>query len=793
MKTLIIESCPTITRWSIENGETPQLQQSYRLWGHRQSKHGKWLWTDGCERLSAFEDETISVGSLWKSLLDPKNKDRHEDAISLVTAVFSDIKIKEHLDRIVFIIPESLPETSQNALITALSLRCRVLQRETYLLWRSVALALTESTREHDESSRTILDFGHFFSEFSTLKLTYSQGYRCPVRDFTGNRVKGLQHYDALNAWIHNNYTCPRDTTAFALENFHANTYKHLQNDLNFDPPAAWEYINGRYEERTVSHDEFAKPVPLERSTENVECFIDETLVKTNGKILWHGWPAYWHGEHAIQQHHQSSLLTEPDAMLRGGIEFAKRHRLGRPIYFELIPGYGIWCQVAELGLPKEWRWEELIPKDEISGTETFKAKPIDRFQLNPGTLSFNMNIRLGKSTMYRFVEQTLPVKITNDTPIVINSEIRPTGGGVKFSLRAKDDPDLFGQNAEVSLRWDIAEQKLVSELQPPEQKETTYPHPFIILSEGDSDKRTLLNPAASNISKGGNVSDQLTLLYKTIPPVMRVNQFVIPFGNRAITEGLTKEMLQLIDAINSEAEWHIQNVSGRVASSWKWTRIAGALFNYASEENQNLLFDQVMRSDFPLSDFKNSSLFWSFGRVCRDPQQLESYLNRAVAEWENLAGMHYWLFWPFQKSLCCYGKSAQISRKTAYSVFECASEMLEWIIQDDVPTQTGAFGESNWKKWTLSAILFGLRVRELHTDFLSLDSGPRKERHLAVKLREQLMKPEILTTPIPPLALAGINVGPNPPTLSELVLRFLEARANDADIKLAGGIGLSS
>ena len=82
----------------------------------------------------------------------------------------------------------------------------------------------------------------------------------------------------------------------------------------------------------------------------------------------------------------------------------------------------------------------------------------------------------------------------------------------------------------------------------------------------------------------------------------MRVNQFVIPFGNRAITEGLTKEMLQLIDAINSEAEWHIQNVSGKVASSWKWARIAGGLFNYASEENQNLLFDQVMRSDFPLS-----------------------------------------------------------------------------------------------------------------------------------------------------------------------------------------------
>lgn len=793
MRTLVIESCPTITRWSLEDEETPQLQQSFRLWGHRQSKHGKWLWTSGNEQLSAFEDETISVESLWKSLLLPNNKARHEDAILLIAAVFSDIKIEGRLDRIVFIIPEHLPETSQNALITALSMRCRVLQRETYLLWRSVALALTETPRDNDKSSRIILDFGHLVSEFSTLKLTISQGYLCPVRDFTGHRAKGLQHYNALQAWIHKNYKCQKGTTANALDNFHANAYSHLQNDSNFDPPAAWECVNGRYEERPVAHDDFAEPVSWDRISENVQNFIDRESDTSKKKILWHGWPAYWHGEYAIKNRHEASKLTEADAMLRGGIEFAKRHRLRLPTYFELIPGYGIWCQVAELGMPRDWRWEELIPKDEISGTETFKAKPIDRFQLNPGTLSFNMNIRAGKSPMYRFVDQTLPVQITDNTPIVINSEIRPTGGGVKFRLRAKNDPDLFGQNAEVSLRWDIAEQKLVSELQPPEQKETTYPHPFIILSEGDSDKRTLLNTIASNISKGGNASDYLTILNKAIPPVMRVNQFVIPFGNRAITEGLTKEMLQLIDAINSEAEWHIQNVSGKVASSWKWARIAGGLFNYASEENQNLLFDQVMRSDFPLSDFKKSSLFWSFGRVCRNPQQLEAYLDRAVAEWKNLAGMHYWVFWPFQKSLCCYGKSAKISRNTAYNVFECASEMLEWVIQDDVPTQTGAFGESNWKKWTLSAILFGLRIRELQPDFLSLESSPHKERELVLKLKEQLLTPEILDTPIPPLALAGINVGPNPPTLSELVLRFLEARATDKDIKLAGGIGLSS
>ena len=56
-----------------------------------------------------------------------------------------------------------------------------------------------------------------------------------------------------------------------------------------------------------------------------------------------------------------------------------------------------------------------------------------------------------------------------------------------------------------------------------------------------------------------------------------------------------------------------------------------------------------------------------------------------------------------------------------------------------------------------------------------------------------ELLTPKILNTPIPPLALSRINVGPKPPTLGELVLRFLEAQATDTYIKLVGGIGLSS
>ena len=91
--------------------------------------------------------------------------------------------------------------------------------------------------------------------------------------------------------------------------------------------------------------------------------------------------------------------------------------------------------------------------------------------------------------------------------------------------------------------------------------------------------------------------------------------------------------------------------------------------------------------------------------------EQLGNYIDEALAQWDQLEGMHYWLFWPFQKSLCCYGESAKISRGIAYRVFERAAQMLVWLIHNEVPTAPGAFGRPNWKKWTLSAVLFGLRV----------------------------------------------------------------------------------
>jgi hypothetical protein len=127
---------------------------------------------------------------------------------------------------------------------------------------------------------------------------------------------------------------------------------------------------------------------------------------------------------------------------------------------------------------------------------------------------------------------------------------------------------------------------------------------------------------------------------------------------------------------------------------------------------------------------------------------------------------------------------------------------MLNQFIQGTVPP-TGTL-RNNWLKWTLSALLFGLRVREVYPSFLPAkdpsvaevsDSELYEEYELVCLLKKRLKHTKIYNEPIPPAGLAGLDVNQraDAPTLPELVIRFLESTATEADMAIAGGIGRSS
>lgn len=793
MRTLVVESTPTILRWCFDaEDEQSEVFISNKLVGLKHHDVNRWLWTNGKERLTAFSDERICVHEIWEKLLDPENSYPHDDAVLLTKCVSASVSKDSIIDRLVFLIPECTPETSQNALISELSSAFSIAHNEVYLLWRSVAISLSEDPAPNNTHHRIVADFGHLNAEASQLEWVKFKGTVCPMRDFTLMRAKGISYQSAITYWLNNNYSAHLKESDIWNSPLAVSISSNLEQDLNFDPAQAWSGECLNYKPVAVAHADFAQPIPLDDVLINIDEFITEKELCEGDLVMWHGWPVYWHGINPLQRSFAGSKLTEPESAIIGAQNFAKRHRLKEPTFVERLPGYEIWCQSSELGLPKVRQWVDLVPRKIVAGTDTLKPKPIDRFQINKGSKEFPLNIRLTNSDKYRFIEASLPERINEDTPILVNSRVRPTGGSVKISISPKDNPALFGRNSEISLRWDTATERPTSEIEDPITSIDKYAYPFIIQSTGSVEKREELMSVAISFLGGDRGYPLLRRLDNLMVPSLK-NKYQVPFGNRPAQKELPEKLQEFIDALNDESHWHIRNVTGADKNSSKFVRIAGALFYYASRETQAYLSEVSIRSDFPLNSANASSVYWANGRVIRDAEQLELYLKKALHEWDHLAGMHYWLFWPFAKSLCQFGDGAKISRQTAYQVFVCASEMLDWISNENVPTAPGAFGKPNWKKWTLAAILYGLRVRELIPDFLSLETGPQKEKNLAAKIQDQLSKPEILLTKIPELALKGIDTGDEDPRLGALVLRFLEARATETDIALAGGIGLSS
>jgi hypothetical protein len=202
--------------------------------------------------------------------------------------------------------------------------------------------------------------------------------------------------------------------------------------------------------------------------------------------------------------------------------------------------------------------------------------------------MDFSVNVRVGGSDRYRFVEARLPKEIRVVAPITIRSEIRPTGGSVKIAISPKIDRELFGQNAEIALRWDRAEERDIRELDTKVDQDQIYGYPYIFQSEGEIEKRRELSAVAEAVAGGQSLEDFLDVLDRILVPSLSSryregNDYIVPFGNRPITHGLDPKLDGLVAAINEHAIWHIQNVDGYEYNAWKWVRIAASLFYYAS------------------------------------------------------------------------------------------------------------------------------------------------------------------------------------------------------------------
>lgn len=800
MITLVIESLPSAYCWSIEGQHVDfAIDRSDRVYARRKADSLHWEWGAGEERFTAFDDEMINASELWGELLDPvKHEVKRIAAERLIDGLYTNLPDGIEFGRIVFLIPDATPELSQNALISELSGRFSLRRSEIYLLWRPVALALADIEKDQNTTDRIILDLAHSSVEGVHLEVTKKGDTFCPVRDFNGERYTNGSQRDMFNSWIAKNYGEEQCVDSLGGARSEALLNQKLDEGLLFEPPRLWTETAMTYTPCTATHAGSCQSVDLRLITDDVVPYVAK--FKSTKRVVWHGWAAYSNGEFELRKSVEDSSLLEYYGAIRGGAVFAERFRKKLPTYYEELPGYDIWCQSGSLGFPKTRGWEPLLENTRILGTDTVEAEPQTDFHLKAGTHVFALNVRLGDSLSYRFVEETLPSKVDENTPIEVHSEIRPTGGGVKITLRPAGRTNLFGQSGEVALRWDEAVELVGRPVG--DDLPTSYGYPFIINFTGDDWMRNQISSIVSAVGVGRDIG-----LFEGLHDLMKQKRnpysesYIDAFGNLPIKAGLTEEWEQFIAELNDYALEQIDRDDA--AMDRKWIGTAGRLFHYASEEFQNKIFKGAFQLPFtPGGSTLAAMCRWALGRTCRKPDHLDAYVRKALSEWSNMRGMEFWLFWPFCKALSYYGENARISRESALGVFRCGSDMLNQFIQGTVPP-TGTL-RNNWLKWTLSALLFGLRVREVYPSFLPakdpsvtevLDSELCEEYELMCLLKKRLKHTKIYNEPIPPASLAGLDVSQraDAPTLPELVIRFLESTATEADMVIAGGIGRSS
>lgn len=797
MITLVIESLPSAYCWSIESqGVDFAIDRSDRVYGRREIDSLHWEWGTGQEQFTAFDDEMVNASELWRELLDPaKHEGKRIAAERLIDGLYANLPDGIEFGRLVFLIPDATPELSQNALISELSGRFSLKRSEIYLLWRPVALALADIEKSQNISDRIILDLAHSSVEGVHLEVTKEEDTLCPVRNFSGDRYAGGSQSEMFNSWIAKNYG-EEHVDSIGGARSEVLLHQKLDSGLQFEPPRLWTETAMFYTRCQAKHEGSSQSVDLRFITDDIVPYVAK--FKSTKRVVWHGWAAYSNGEFELRETVEDSSLLEYYGAIRGGAVFAERYRKKIPTYYEELPGYDIWCQSGSLGFRKIREWEPLLEKTRILGTETVEAEPRTDFHLRVGTYTFPLNVRLGGSSSYRFVEESLPTQVDGNIPIEVHSEIRPTGGGVKITLRSVGATDLFGQSGEVSLRWDEAAELLGPPAPPPP---TSYAYPFIINSDGDVWKRNELSTIVSLVANGRDIGSYHGLharMKQSYNPV--VTSYVDAFGNLPVKGGFDEDWEQFIAELNDYAIEQINR--GDVAMDGKWIGTASRLFYYASDEFQNRIFKESRRSTFRGTSTPSGMFMWAFGRTCRTPDHLDAYLKNALKAWPNMRSNEFFLFWPFCKALSYYGENARISRESAKGVFICGADMLDQFIRGRV-ANTGAL-RKNWLKWTLSALLFGLRVREVYPDFLPvndpsitnvLDSELYEEYELVCVLRKRLKHVKIYNERIPPAGLAGLDPGirKGAPTLPELVLRFLNITATDGDLAIAGGIGLTS
>lgn len=808
--TLVIESSPFVTRWALSAdsggriGETIYDLVGYRSPGYTKEER-KFSWTRLGEQYEWYVGEDVSAGrhskmetpeALWGRLLrEGAAAGRREGASELAQALIPEITGSEAfrkfteddglaVEGLVFLVPEYLDGPGQEYLHRALARVCRGLrigEANIFLLFRSAALALAHIKESKPEKGQglLVLDCGHYWYEASRLDVVEKDGTLLPRRSFRAAKGLGNCSLETLGEVLRRGYHTDH-TGSCGAEQIKLHQVVHEGLEL----PDLLEFDEERLCYKTLSPSSGDRQIPsvagladhisqyqeLDHGGRQQQTYrpMQEYLGdKASDAGLLHGWPSELGSSEGLPFCASEPAVLGSNAALRGGIEFAERQRAGKPTYLERIPRFEIY-------LHEEARYDDETPLIEgryVDGAGRREREENNSFRVREGA-DFQCGIRVldeavGEEVGYeaRCVEVKEPEE---EVEVTVEAEIRPMAGGIRFTIKPRrpDGPTF----KPVRLNWDAA----------PPFELPTRSYPRTIEYAGEERQRDELLRIIGGSSGpdgdllGSTLGRHRSRVKNILHPNMK-NEYEVAFGSERV-EDLDGRLVTWVRQLNEAAANELRSPT----PDYGLVELAGDTFAHALPEFREAMAQRMLERG---AMGENNLSCWAFGRICDRPEWLEAFISRFLAPEEagRFDSKRYQVIWPFQKSLALYEDVARISEEAGYKMFAYLERTLSQVVGRSLPRQD--FAPGNARKWVLSAILFGLRIRAHHPRFLDPDEG---EDSMAMRLCALV---EEVPVRVPSLALKQASYEGS---LSDIVIRFIKREATEVDDAIVGGIGRS-
>lgn len=735
--------------------------------------------------------ETFSMAEAWQGFLNKTGATFHWQyengstgqiqMINMVAEAISQNLPESKATKTVVAIDNYLSENHQENLLNALRSE-GMADRE--LLWRPVALTLAfleqQGVEQFNEGDLLlIVDVESQRPEVTILELREHRGMLVPLRRL----AKSTDRLDL----DYNIYELRREL-ALEAAGLDENVAKQLCKG-----PFANEFIafteNLPYEDIWFQKDGRYLPVQLNNALlEDVanlavnSCSMSDIRRTVSDKhdltemaaVLWHGWPVRMNEE---MLEWDNEYVMDANAACRGASLYALKLLENIPTYLDTLPGLEILSEVqrGDMRVPE---FCGLIEQGFIEGGGSkVIQEPIRHFSLKKVDTQFKAVLRtIDDRKCKRLVTDLPSVMRLGETPLLLRAEMRPAHGYALVTIEgAEGHEDVFGKIRRIKLDWSS-----MKDIEP-----DLYNRPEVYPVRGrvfdDPECFAALGEVVNNngpMSYRVNFCNHLVAFNKVFEPW----GYNTPWGTtlREPTRGLFGAMHVVNDEINELAEV-LAEIIDNESENYRH-KYFNYMFRYTSESFLDEL-RIIYRSDQPNISSWNTA--FAPGRVFYQAEDFELFLDfiLRVSEghgWPSYPDESYTkcYWWSFFRCLCYYDDTVNVPRHKVENVLVClhnyVSERSEenWSAR---PGETGRWARSsieNVKKFCLCAILFSLRLRNVHYDFLEPGSELCSTLDDALNLMGNVQYPRTM------LATQQSDC------LNDYVRRFLFSEASEADFE---------